>query len=96
MSCINYSLAKLEFDGNFPSLAFDFYTESCSALGPWNGDLPRPFPDLMNSAAGSKKTAFRHASEQLTHSPPSLPHPTINQNSIVVWLGQEFDPPQPG
>ena len=42
LSCINYSLAKLEFDGNFPSLAFDFYTESCSALGAATSLAPSP------------------------------------------------------
>ena len=33
LSCINYSLAKLEFDGNFPSPPFDFYSESWSKVG---------------------------------------------------------------
>ena len=42
LSCINYSLAKLEFDGNFPSLAFDFYTESCSALRAATSLAPSP------------------------------------------------------
>ena len=73
LSCINYSLAKLEFDGNFPSLAFDFYTESCSALGPWSGDFPRPFPGRPNELRSWFQEDGLPSCERATYSLPSLP-----------------------
>ena len=81
LSCINYSLAKLEFDGNFPSpLTF---TRNLGRR--W--ERPRP-----NELRSRFQEVGLPSCERATH---SRIQPLIKVPLLFGLLGQEFDPPAP-